>query len=480
MFHIQAMLILSGLALAEDLQTETVTFCAKTETSFTDDGGDFWGTNGARRLRGVNVRFIDAAEDRWVYMDDDGCKEIEITVDNDISSDYGVWLGSEAKLGSSYVFSWKEDYDGSNSTYAFYYQSFNINNLSPLSTVPQNNTDIRVWQNLALGVFALDRSATDFKMADHGNNSNCADTGIACCGYTDWSLGQGSMPDYQLNYVAIADGNYSSTWGPSEYGNGATIPAVTVENHLAGDRGKRKFSIAHETGHVIMHLRIGEGVARDSSAPEYGCAGSWYDSSMTIPANNKGLITREYEAMSIWEGWADFFAAWLFNNHSQSSCEYNANLLQDFDLDGDIDNDFTGTALDGSFSCEGSGLSPDFSEPVPTDPLATYVSYYDWLQDMYDNQSSTGCPSTASTTIGVSTKYDWLRYFWDLASDQDVNIDQIGTVFVDMCPSTWDDTTTGLSRGYDWPTRRWERSIKQHNLESEHNAECDNVGLPTL
>ncbi len=475
-----SLFIVSSPTLAVDYDTKDVTLCVKTETDFVDvawGGGDYWTSNSVRRLRGVHVRFTDVTGTWWEFMDDDGCKVVEITVDRDSSEDYFVYVESNSEMGSYKVFSYWESSDGSSYGFAWEADLFDIDNSSPLLVIPDSDVDIRVWQNLALGVYALYRSSTNYYIAGHGNTAGCPDSSIPCCGQDAWELSdESSMPEKEINFVSKPVGTYSSTWdSPDSHPDyfGSEVPGVKVYDGGSANYGKHKHKIAHELGHVVMWLRVGDDdVAKDNDAEEFGCMGSWQDEAMNDPANNKGLITREYEAIAIWEGWADFFSAWLWNDDSEAGCEYKNNNFHDFDLDGDLDNNYVLNTFDGVFSCEGAGLDPDFSEPLPMDPLEEYVTAKDWLQDMYDDASA--CPDESGTyTTGYNTKYDYLRYFWDMASDQGVSIEKLGTVLVDMCPATWEGTTGGEPQD-DWPTERLERSISFHDLEDEHDAEKAN------
>ena len=183
-----------------------------------------------------------------------------------------------------------------------------------------------------------------------------------------------------------------------------------------------KFAIGHEIGHTIGYLRDeSTGSSNDLLAAEDNCDGE-HRSGNTAHS----LTSKEYQSTAAVEGWADFYSANLWNDATTSDCTYVRHYPTDFDLDSTDD-----TPLDNSSSCEG----------VPVSGLPSYVSADDWLEDLVNAADAGGCTGTLSNR---GAQYDWLRFFWDMRTDQALTLGNLAVLWDDMDPRTFDpDDTTG-------------------------------------
>jgi hypothetical protein len=219
---------------------------------------------------------------------------------------------------------------------------------------------------------------------------------------------------------------------------------------------------------------------------EEGCRAERVAESTDRP---KGMLTMEYQAMALREGWADFVSAYTFNYVSQDDCTFGEwGFVKNFDLDDDdkdadvdegqwdnpianhhFDYDNASTPgqmvnvavapTDGWLSCDGPPLTtalctawgmpcndmtvgPDW-EQVPLKAVATGP---DWLEGVY------GFAGTCGGGLGLtnrSTAYDWARFFWDLATERDVPAETLSDLLVNMTPSTLDPDDNGTSTTTD-------------------------------
>jgi hypothetical protein len=149
----------------------------------------------------------------------------------------------------------------------------------------------------------------------------------------------------------------------------------------------------------------------------------------------------------------------------------------DLDLDGDIDNKYVSKAyMNGVYSCETSGIQDTgvFGMPDSADPLASWIGARDWLDQVYHIGGVCGSATSASHTIGRSSQFDWMRYWWDMASDESVPMSDLADIYVDMCPTDWVAAPSTPIVDMNWPEKRLERSTAFHGYGSEHTTQRDN------
>jgi hypothetical protein len=109
---------------------------------------------------------------------------------------------------------------------------------------------------------------------------------------------------------------------------------------------------------------------------------------------------------------------------------YDRQYASDFDLKNGDDN---GGVEAGQTNCEG----------VPDTGLESYVTAKDWLEDLVNASDPAGC---TGTLVNRSTQYDWLRFWWDMYTDQDIAPRDLADIYDDMNPQSWDeDGSTGTT-----------------------------------
>ncbi len=490
-------------------------YCFELATEYDDETGlEDWSTLDSpfRRARGAKVTVNDnCSSDHVYYLDEDtGCADIAIHG----WGPFAITIHAEAQVNGaelksySYDFSTPSDYYIPSVTYGQHTGGSSERTITVDLTKSSNgNVERRnqAWHNLAVGMWAMHRS--DYHLGDFGNKAGCAGqsfpgtSSTPCCEYQSWNdTPHGGSHNWNHDYVPpktliffVPNGidqekNFASSWLncllPEVDNTSVTdgrIPAVAAHQRM-------KFQIAHELGHVVVMQRMGDREEESYTAPLHGCMGSYRTDGSPADTDDDGeqtksLLTREYSSGAAREGWAHFFSAWLFNRSSESDCWFQPSYtVQDFDLDGTFDNVGQPVfAWDGVFTCEGAGLaSPLFGSP------ASWVSAKDWLEDAYNEGV---CGSELPTCLpgedsrydncsvdhwGRSTQYDWMRYFWDMASDEGIPMNKLTDIFVDMCPTEWRSKTYEVEADGDWPERRLRRSAEFHGELGAHDRQRSN------
>ncbi len=72
-----------------------------------------------------------------------------------------------------------------------------------------------------------------------------------------------------------------------------------------------KFTIAHETGHELSEEQTGTNVSNCNPSAPYPCNSS-----------NHSYQSKEWQTCAAWEGFADFYAAAVWNYKNEDSCDY--------------------------------------------------------------------------------------------------------------------------------------------------------------
>jgi hypothetical protein len=181
---------------------------------------------------------------------------------------------------------------------------------------------------------------------------------------------------------------------------------------LCGDDGElyldslpNKFQIAHEIGHFVGYARDGYNTpALDYDAPPNTCYGSYFYHTFN---------EKEYQSAAAVEGWAHFYAAMVWNKTTESTCWFKG--VNEVDWDYDYDKDGR------RFNCE---LGPKEEPPDPNPPGMPDNS--DYLGDICD-----------APLDNRGTPYDWLRFWWDLTTDQDVPFASCLDIYDWADPRNW-------------------------------------------
>jgi hypothetical protein len=325
----------------------------------------------------------------------------------------------------------------------------------------------------------------------------------------DWNLPSGTTVAF-YPYVGV------------QLSPGATMQTrpmfPTWSGTMNGWPTRQKFNIAHELGHVISTLRVGGEVSSAVTCdagynPGYyrvdaggyglpyedGCRAERYPENPDEQSGVKGMLTMEYQALSLREGWADFVAAYTFNYVSQDDCAFGEwGYVKNFDLDDDdgdgdineaasltsgrpdynwLDYDNSGApsteahvigTYDGWLSCDGGppltlalcaawGLTCNPVGVSSYDPLNSDLKNHarnlnwsqipltaglgpDWLESVYGLGE---CGIVGGGLANRSTAFDWERFFWDLATEHDVPAETLSDLLLNLDPVTLDPDDNG-------------------------------------
>jgi len=213
-------------------------------------------------------------------------------------------------------------------------------------------------------------------------------------------------PDEGTNVMAAA------SWALYRHAAGVSSPVYTYligspwckfsspDIYLTDDCTDYKYIISHELGHAILRAKKGL-----YSYPEYTFNSVDLDCSCVTASDHK-LDSLEYQSAALNEGWAQFYAATIWNNHStETDCKFKYYKTVDFNGDGIEE---SRPVID----CEVA----NFSEGLPP---------YGWEKNYCTDQA-----------VGKGNERDWLVMFWDLASDLAISVTTVAQVLVDM-PTNW-------------------------------------------
>jgi hypothetical protein len=514
------------LALSSTPAHSSAHICAAFHTTFVDPGGEVWPDNDDYPLRGV---FFDTHQSGggWVshQFNESGCLLVS-GLNTNLATD--VRIHSQAEIDQVTITSYtegEETYDPGDLTLEMEIKTIPPHVLDalvvfygPLIAEPQT------WDNLVVGLAAFHEST--FHFGEEYSNRACAALPFNAeeCLEPDGTV----TPTYECDDTPIYAGwedddpmeivFVNQTWTGECCGDiwpGRCTPSLWSDDTICDSmkpaphyfeyeapvqhfpfvriNQRWKFQIAHELGHAVVEKRMPWLTNMGASAPLDDCMGSYWPCSNSSPpwypsspakcspcdaggSGDKSELTREYKSMAAREGWASFFSTWLWNTPGNSGCIFNTQILHDFDLDGDVDNNYGDTGIylgdvdyNGAYdACIPGLVNDEAGEPFPTnDPEDTGIAWGDdWLADM-DNAGRCG---TTSLYNSYSTQVDWQRFFWDLNVDQDISIEELTDIYVDACPTTWH-----AGAGYvpvDWTVpERFYDSMWFYDRNWEYDAE---------
>jgi len=127
----------------------------------------------------------------------------------------------------------------------------------------------------------------------------------------------------------------------------------------------------------------------------------------------------EYEAASAFEGWSHYFAAAALNDDSESDCWV------------DYYNSLNWNNVGGNDCID--------------DCLTDCESGADDITVSTANYLTNEC-GVSTSNVNRGTDYDWLRFYWDLHTDEGLTTGDIGDVIAASDAANWHrtDTDTGL------------------------------------
>ncbi len=368
--------------------------------------------------------------------------------------------------------------------------------------LPSEWSKRHAWHQLTVGMYAMYRTAWD--LSDYG----------AVCGYDgNWYTPIGEPEDIKVQWPDDLIAFYATHPSP---GGGNAWPAPNFFSETDRVEGTvrtgttDKFVIAHELGHMLVEVRMGGFTHQDTTAPTCGCDGGGR------------YLSRVYSSNAAREGWADFFSAWLWNTTEEGEAFENcrtktSSSTHDFDLDDFSDVRYDMREYNGLMACgEGAGPIPGVDYTLSANPYSLMYSsgdWYkapedrddedwlknrewilgpDWLKSACDNDKCgvinvdydpAEDPECETNYLGVSTKHDWAHYYWGMAIDEGVPIQELSRIHVDMCPVDQADAPVWLSSSVggsgDWndtPECRAELAAIFHGVGDAHFSQ-NNKGV---
>lgn len=187
----------------------------------------------------------------------------------------------------------------------------------------------------------------------------------------------------------------------------------------------RKYIIAHEFGHLVAYRKNGN-VGPSSS---YGASPS---NCYTDLDQDHEAVSMEYQGAAASEGFAHYYAAVAFNLTTEYDCMFSYYKPVDWDRDADLD--------EGDASCE---VEP-YSGVGGADYLGSWCSGY---------------------LVNRGTEWDWLRFLWDLDTDEGVATTTIFDIYVSSDPDSW--TATGSGSGGSYPAARLRSAASTEGVLTE-------------
>lgn len=495
--------------------TVPLTICVDYDIQFSDssfDGsvgpGDYWVDNDIDRpARWQYIEVTSRVETKRVQLNNDGCAAVNQLFPLQDANEFQVTL-----LGEAYVRGNRIELRNNNdrANLSWWGASLMEETISGLEVSDAGGTvDLVVdavdgWQHMAVVMTAMYRNG--WKLSYGTNRSCCTKEGAG------WD-GTCSDPTYRYAKDSAPYGPAGQQFVPILVNNGggressccgSKIPwfpgGATRSGVQAGENVQKKFSVAHELGHVVVGLRMGdyERGQYSEQSPDDGCNGDWWTPSASggpqvLPASKRGIFQKEYMATSMREGWADFFGTWTWNSPA-TVAEYDSFLYHDYDLDTDRDNDAGGWIYQGTHRV---GHAPEVpGEPGGTTPDA-WVAGLDssWLRAAETNVGSCGtvevgtvapaCPDTTSANemdaVNRSTIFDVSSMLWALFAEEGLTPNELSDLYVDTCPRVWrkDDrnfdawafTPAECDDGADLPWRRLEASATYNGFSTEFGAQ---------
>ena len=364
---------------AASAATYSVNFCAEYNVDYedVDIGEDFWTNNSSNKTaRGIRVRVRRNSDDDDRYYDytdyngsSAGCTG-NITLDDDET--YLIRVYSQALLDENYVV--VRNNPTNNSRFAYTWDSAYRPSAGTTETIVTPN-------------YAQWRIA-------------------AAAGYSQYRRRAGLNGKTYILY----DEAYQGQTG---------VPAIHNRIYIGPTATDRKFVIVHEMGHSLARFKNGGAQPVTNYASSEGdceSEGDW------------GMNSKEYQSAAATEGFAEFYAAVIWNNDSQTNCWFYSANETDWDLDGEED----GNVLNCEFGPV-DGISP----PITLSPT---VDGTDYLGDMCDGSLD-----------NRATAYDWLRFWWDYTTNYDTYFTDCAVIWNLADPNTWTGgaNCVGLTCPYD-------------------------------
>jgi hypothetical protein len=223
---------------------------------------------------------------------------------------------------------------------------------------------------------------------------------------------------------------------------------------------RKKYVIAHELGHMLeFKLHCDDaGVNCDGSGPyrlqaDYNASDDDCDGG--VPQSSHTYNSKEYQSAAAIEGWAHYVAAFSFNHPGGSTCRMQPTR--------DVEWNYTSSAWDEPFSCEGAETGGDFGGAEYTEPPISVTG-----RDVYGQF----CEASKFVDDNRGLEYDWLRFWWDFNQASGFGFIKATDVVVEMGSDDWcADDSCAIS---DLPASRLEDAMTTLGWSSLYNSISDN------
>lgn len=425
--------------------TRTGTVCAQVPDDFVDKGGEYWTDFSPRPAKGFKFTIVDETGSFKGWLrDTDGCEEV--TVSTKVGGSFDFRVHSKATVSGVEIHSW---YGANEWSKQFSRQDRTVPTPGMTPTFSQFMHTIDVagaqfpqsWRNLIV--------ATQVFRGGRTWNVNIP-VSRDCCYDEDGPNDDGTCPGNRtyspvgtpLQMQNHEDAGSGSTLRDFD-GDGVQTGTPGVEFRSDGGLYRRKFTIAHEIGHVIVGMRMNGRASKDATAPLDGCNGDMDGTGTYIDQDERGTFGKDYLSAALREGWADYVAAVAFNRTNEGICELQTfKHGKNFDLSSfnqadnrDVDASGNQNDLHGTYYCDRAPLTAhheNLSGPLLWEADAG------WLRNAIANVSS--CTSAGSSALDSnrSSIYDVARLFWDLDAEEGLGAQDLSNLYVNMCPLTWD------------------------------------------
>jgi hypothetical protein len=179
----------------------------------------------------------------------------------------------------------------------------------------------------------------------------------------------------------------------------------TSSNYMSEFGRTRKYIIAHEMGHTLGYLRN----ESSDSVLDYSCGTTFCGE---YPGNDfHDLTSKEYQTSGASEGFAHYYAAEVWNDASEYNCSF-----------------YYYKSLD--FSHDSPDTDPDEDQDYDCENGDDYLGSHCWI------------------LVNRSVELDWLRFWWDLRTDEEESFGNIADIWDGANPHTWNRYTAyGRLRG---------------------------------
>ncbi|MEN0061072.1 MAG: hypothetical protein AAGA48_02925 [Myxococcota bacterium] len=186
---------------------------------------------------------------------------------------------------------------------------------------------------------------------------------------------------------------------------------------------EQRFPMLHEMGHVVAYY------ADDQRKPNFSYKAN---ASGSCDANNSHQIEHEeWASAAAVEGMAHFYAGTVLNKQVEFDCQV-VQVGIDFNNDGAVGQPVTGNEFFLPHSCEDG--------PYLVSGIEDRLDGTAWDDGDYMEQE---CEMPGPDDR--HTPYDWMRFFWDLDTDQSFTFGRIMRLWNNADPHNWDKNSANMS-----------------------------------